>query len=54
MKKLFTHSVLLLSITLLMPFEIKGQGPLRRDVPEGYVFVAAHRADWKYAPENSL
>lgn len=54
MKKLFTHSVLLLIITLLMPFEIKGQGPLRRDVPEGYVFVAAHRADWKYAPENSL
>ena len=54
MKKLSTLSVLLLSITLLMPLEIKGQGPLRRNVPEGYVFVAAHRADWKYAPENSL
>ena len=54
MKKLFTLSVLLLSITLLMPLETRGQGPLRRDVPEGYVFVAAHRADWKYAPENSL
>ena len=22
--------------------------------PDGYVFVAAHRADWQYAPENSL
>lgn len=30
------------------------QYPLRRDVPKDYVFVAAHRADWKYAPENSL
>lgn len=23
-------------------------------MPDGHVFVAAHRADWKYAPENSL
>ncbi|MBR7087385.1 MAG: glycerophosphodiester phosphodiesterase, partial [Prevotella sp.] len=31
-----------------------GQRPLRSSVPDGYIFVAAHRADWKYAPENSL
>ena len=33
---------------------VYGQCPLRRTMPDGHVFVAAHRADWKYAPENSL
>ena len=27
---------------------------IRNIQDDGYIFVAAHRADWKYAPENSL
>ncbi len=54
MKKLSTLSTLLLTISFLMPLGVWSQPALRHSAPEGYVFVAAHRADWKYAPENSL
>ena len=44
-------STILLIHVALMAF---GQCPFWESKPEGYIFVAAHRADWKYAPENSL
>ena len=45
---------LLCLLALICVAVAQGQCPLRRNMPEGYVYVAAHRADWKYAPENSL
>lgn len=49
MKKILS-TLLLFHAVLIMC----GQCPLWEHKPDGYVFVAAHRADWKYAPENSL
>lgn len=39
---------------LLTAYSAYGQCTLRQNMPDDYVFVASHRADWKYAPENSL
>ncbi|MBQ7443847.1 MAG: glycerophosphodiester phosphodiesterase family protein [Bacteroidaceae bacterium] len=49
MKNIVVFLMLSLAVATL-----HGQIPLRRNMPDGYIFVAAHRADWKYAPENSL
>ena len=49
MKK-YLSTILLLHISIAF----WGQCPPLKNKPDGYIFVAAHRADWKYAPENSL
>ena len=53
MKRLLAS--LFLTAVLMTPSSAQGQlRNLREPQADGHIFVAAHRADWIYAPENSL
>jgi len=53
MKRLLAS--LFLTAVLMTPSSAQGQlRNLRESQADGHIFVAAHRADWIYAPENSL
>lgn len=47
-------AIALLSSALASAQTTRSIREIRNIQDDGYIFVAAHRADWKYAPENSL
>ena len=52
--KRITIALAILSCSLLKAQQPTALHSLRNNDDSCHIFVAAHRADWKYAPENSL